>query len=207
LLSDGAFKLFAYICLKAGRQTACFQATQKDLAIVLGKSKRILGRYVSELSEKEVCRVYMGTNQFVCTTFEICDAYWPYQKPSRTSASTEAEGYVASICKCFLSLGCGTGRFGSSNVRAAEKFRERGIPLAVVEDAMLVGACRKFLSWLNGKQDEPIGSLYYFAPLVEKIRQKPISDSYKGYLRSQLTQLSRRWAKSASIVKRGFTTG
>lgn len=193
LLSDGAFNLFAYICVKADRQTACFQATQKDLAIVLGKSRRILGRYVSELSEKKVCRVHMGTNQFTRTTFEICDAYWPYQKPSRTSVSTEAGGYVPSICKYFVSLGCGTGRFGSSDVRAAEKFRERGIPLAVVEDAMLVGACRKFVSWLNGKLDEPIGSLYYFAPLVEEIRQKPISDSYRSYLRSQLIQLSRRW--------------
>jgi hypothetical protein len=194
-------------CVKADRQTACFQATQKDLAIVLGKSRRILGRYVTELSEKKVCRVHMGTNQFARTTFEICDAYWPYQKPSRTSVSTEADGYVPSICKYFVSLGCGTGRFGSSDVRAAEKFRERGIPLAVVEDAMLVGACRKFVSWLNGKQNEPIGSLYYFAPLIEEIRQKPISDSYRGHLRSQLTQLSRRWAKSAGIVKPGSTTG
>src|SRR5438552_1488576 len=73
LLSDGAFKLFTYICLKADRQTACFQATQKDLAMVLGKSRRILGSYVRELKEKKVCDVHVGTNQFFSTTFEICD--------------------------------------------------------------------------------------------------------------------------------------
>jgi hypothetical protein len=148
LLSDGAFKLFAYIWVKADRQTACFQATQKDLAIVLGKSRRILGSYVSELSEKKVCRVHMGTNQFVCTTFEICDAYWPYHRSHSVSAteSSQPQDYVQSLRQQFLALGCGTGHFGASNQHSAEQLEARGIALQIVEDALLLGACRKYLS-------------------------------------------------------------
>src|SRR2546427_10344233 len=36
LLSDGAFKLFAYICLEADRRTGRFETTQRELAQALG---------------------------------------------------------------------------------------------------------------------------------------------------------------------------
>lgn len=39
VLSDGAFKLFAYVTLGADRRTGRYQATQTDLARVLGKSR------------------------------------------------------------------------------------------------------------------------------------------------------------------------
>jgi len=45
MLSDGAFKLFAYLSLQADRGTGCHQATQTELARVLGKSRRIIGTY------------------------------------------------------------------------------------------------------------------------------------------------------------------
>lgn len=37
MLSDGAFRLFAYLSLQADRRTGCLVATHKDLAAALGK--------------------------------------------------------------------------------------------------------------------------------------------------------------------------
>ena len=54
LLSDGAFRLFSFLCLEADRHTGRHQATQKELAGALGKSKRILGNYVAELQAKGI---------------------------------------------------------------------------------------------------------------------------------------------------------
>lgn len=85
-LSDGAFKLFAYICLEANRQTGSFEADQAELATAIGKSRRIVGKYVEELESKRVCTVRRGTNQYARTSFEIRDEYWPYHRTQDVEA-------------------------------------------------------------------------------------------------------------------------
>src|SRR5260221_9285742 len=77
-LSDGAFKLFAFLCLRADRHSGSVQATHKELATALGKSRRAVGSYVAELDRKEVCVVKPGANQHARTSFEIREDYWPY---------------------------------------------------------------------------------------------------------------------------------
>ena len=54
-LSDGAFKLFAHLCLEADRRTGRLEAVQGDLAKAIGKSRRIVGKYIDELKHKQVC--------------------------------------------------------------------------------------------------------------------------------------------------------
>lgn len=80
VLSDGAFKLFAWLCLKADRRTGRYETTQKELAVLLSKSRRVVGSYIAELQEQGVCAVCSGKNQFARTTFQICDHYWPYHR-------------------------------------------------------------------------------------------------------------------------------
>src|ERR1041385_5332576 len=46
LLSDGAFHLFAYLCLEANRQTGRIEATHKELAAAVNKSKRSIGNHI-----------------------------------------------------------------------------------------------------------------------------------------------------------------
>ena len=73
LLSDGAFKLFAWLCMEADRHTGRLESTHIGLARAVGKSKRAIGIYVAELERKGVCRVQTGTNQYARTCFEMCD--------------------------------------------------------------------------------------------------------------------------------------
>ena len=79
VLSDGAFKLFAYICLQADRRTGRYEAVQAELATAIGKSRRIVGKYVEELEPKGV-HGSKGNNQYARTSFEIRDEYWPYHR-------------------------------------------------------------------------------------------------------------------------------
>jgi hypothetical protein len=97
LLSDGAFKLFFHICLEADRRTGTLQATHKELAAALKKSKRAIGTYVAELESKAICSVHHGTNQFAATTFKIADSYWPYHRPDSRPDSPEEIAYVNSV--------------------------------------------------------------------------------------------------------------
>src|SRR5262249_49884967 len=79
-LSDGAFKLFAYLCMEANRQTGRLEATHQELAMAFGKSKRTIGTYVEELQTQHVCLVLPAKNQYARTVFEIADDYWPYYR-------------------------------------------------------------------------------------------------------------------------------
>jgi hypothetical protein len=201
LLSDGAFKLFAYLSLHADRRTGCLAATQKELAAALGKSKRIIGTYVAELEAKEVCLVRPGKNQFAATLYEISDSYWPYHRTPSRPEPPEIEAYVESVRECLEGLGCTSGKFDAAGIEVARQHYRQAIPVGIVQDAMLLGACRKFDSWLNGGPVEPIRSMAYFVPLIAEIQAKPFPAGYSTHLRSQLQRLSEMWSKSVRETK------
>jgi len=193
LLSDGAFRLFAYLSLQANRRTGCLGATHKELAAALGKSKRVIGSYVAELETKGICKVRPGKNQFSATVLEITDRYWPYYRVTAELESPETEAYVESVREWFEELGCTSGKFGAAETDAAKQLQQRAVPLAVVYDAMLLGACRKFDAWLNDRPTEPIRSMVYFEPLIAEIQAKPLPAGYSAYLRMKVRQFSKSW--------------
>lgn len=201
LLSDGGFRLFAYLCLEADRRTGRFQATQKELATALGKSKRVIGTYIAELEAEAICFVKPGKNQFTGTIFEISDSYWPYHRAANGLESAAQKAYVESVRECFLALGCGSGKFGAAEEAAASDLQRRGIPLAVIEEAMLMGACRKYTSWFEGRAPEPIRSLAYFESLIAEIQEKPFPPGYSAYLRKTVRRLAETWNESLKSDK------
>ena len=77
-----------------------------------------------------------------------------------------------------------------------------GIPLELIEAALLLGAARKYVSWLNGGARAPIGSLEYFEPLAAEIRDQPMSETYRRYLRGRTDQLA-HVCKASGIVTAG----
>jgi hypothetical protein len=204
-LSDGTFKLFAHICLEADRRTGRYEAVQGELARAIGKSRRIVGKYVEELEAKRVCSVRRGLNQYARTSFEIRDEYWPYYRAESETANDLAHNaYVDAIRRSFVSIGCTVGKFSSGDAQYAEELRRGGIPLELVQDAMLMGACRKYVSWLNGGSTEPIGSLRYFEGLIAEIRERPLPAGYREYLQRKIEQVAKAWAKeSAKMPKSG----
>jgi hypothetical protein len=206
ILSDGAFRLFTYLCIEADRRTGRFKATHKELASVLGKSKRAMGSYIAELEARGICNVMAGKNQFTHTTFEISEGYWPYYRSDDASESAEQKAYVESVRECFLSLGCGSGKFGAAEAVEARCFQQRGIPLAVIEEAMLLGACRKYNSWFEGHATEPIRSLRYFDPLIVEIQRESLPPDYAVYLREKIKKLNALWdetVKPRSQARKG----
>jgi hypothetical protein len=201
LLSDGAFKLFAHICLAADRRTGRYEAVQMELAAALGKSRRIVGKYIQELVYKGVCTVRIGKNQYTRTCFEIQDDFWPYR---RIPDAVPQNAYVNAVKTSFLSLGCTTGKFSVRDAQIADQFQTRGIPMELVQDALLLGACRKLISLINGSSAEPIGSLAYFEGLIAEVQERPIPADYREYLRRKVGQLNSAWAKtSAHLLKNG----
>lgn len=191
LLSDGAFKLFFHIALEADSRTGCVETTFKTLADYLHKSKRSIGIYAAELHDKGVCRVQPGENQYCRTRFEILNDYWPYVRENDFEAAG-SNAYIAAIREAYLALDCTVKGFNSADIQTAAEFEKEGIPLETVKEALLLGAVRKYSSWLDGKESDLIGSLRYFKNLVTEIRKQPLPVGYGEYLRKKNWVLSSR---------------
>jgi hypothetical protein len=199
-LSDGAFKLFSHLCLEADRRTGCLEASQAELAKAVGKSRRIVGKYIEELQGKQVCTVRSAKNQYGRTCFEINNEYWPYHRmqPAEDTSGQADGSYVDAIKTCFVALGCTVGKFSARDTQFAQGLQRRGVPLETVQDALLMGAVRKYVSWLNGGSPQPIASLAYFAAVVSEIQERPFPTDYREYLRIKVVQLTKAWAKASA---------
>ena len=176
------------------------QASLKELAAILKKSRRAIGIYSAELHQKGICSIWPGENRHSKTTFEICDDYWPYHR--QPHVEKELAGYVAAIRESFIALECTNGRFGPGDIRTAENFEKRGIPLETVQDAMLTGACRKYAAWLDRRESAPIGSLAYFKALVTEMQHQPLPRGYREYLTMQVKKLALIWKQQAWMKQR-----
>jgi len=206
ILSGGTFKLFAYLCLEADRRTGRHEAAQAELAKAIGKSRRIVGKYIQELQQKHICTVRSASNQYARTCFEICDEYWPYQRTQDVPAANGqvCNDYVDAIKSSFVAMGCTIGKFSPQDAQFAQDLQRHGISLETVRDALLMGAARKYISWLNGGSPQPIGSLAYFTALVSETQDRPLAPDYRTYLQEKVVQLERAWAReSAKAPKKG----
>ena len=135
-------------------------------------------------------------NQHARSLFEVSESYWPYERIGTEHLKRSVEGvdsYVARIRDLYLTCGCGSGSFSAADERTAMELFKRGIPVAVVEDAMLLGCARKYVSSENKAGSAgnraggwaPIGSLAYFEPLIEEVRLTPFSSEYRRYVRAK----------------------
>lgn len=200
-LSDGAFKLFVYLCLRASRQTGSLNLPQAQLASQLGKSRRSIGLYLAELEQNGYCSVQTCHNQHVGGNITIADAYWPYQRSQTELAPDPQAAFVHEVKKMFLALVPGTASFSAADHRLACRWFSQSIPLDRVEKAFLLGSVRKQLTRINRPDDTAIHSLHYFQALLEEVRQLKVAESYWIHLRrrlQRLTQPSRAVANSST---------
>jgi hypothetical protein len=196
LLSDGAFKLFVFVSLKADRHTATYRASSVQLAHALRKPRVMIESCLAELKAKGICSIVPLNGLDLECVFRIEDAFWPYYGPSHVSTHQCTTEYVAVIREQFLALGCTSGRFGTSEEAQAKNLETRGIPLEVVRDAMIMGACRKYVSWLNNGYSEPISSIAYFESVITELLRCPPPANYREYLPFELKRLTNHWSRS-----------
>ena len=68
---------------------------------------------------------------------------------------------------------------------AAELYR-RGVPLAVVENALVLGASRRLYRDLNAPPLPPVRSLNYFSSIIEEVLTLNVGPTYFDYLRYKI---------------------
>ena len=82
-----------------------------------------------------------------------------------------------------------------SDERFADELEKRGILIVTIEDALVLAAVRKYISWLNNGPSEPIASLNYVKPVIAEIQQQPWPPDYREHLREKLIQYVELWQR------------
>ena len=106
VLSDGAFKIYVYVCLHADRRTAQLRFRMAELAQATGHSTRSLTSYLEELHRTEVSQIYRAANQHEVGRIEIRDRFWPYEKQQPASARRSRAGAVCNASARLVSGAC-----------------------------------------------------------------------------------------------------
>jgi len=186
ILSDAAFKLFAWLCWNADRHTGRIRITAAEMAQVLGKSESEIRAARDELVERGVC--CRGAEREV----EIADHYWPYEKQPSESGPEE---YVAQIRRLLSEPACVRCRFTAADEKMARDLYQGGVSLAQVARAVWLGCARKYATLLSHQTDAtPIASLRYFAAVIDEVvAERNTSDTYWAYIRRKAAMLEQEW--------------
>ena len=102
----------------------------------------------------------------------------------------EARGYTAAVLSAYLQLPETPHKASFNDRQTAAALRVRGVPLFVVESALLLASMRRLGRSPDLPPLSPIRSLAYFLPVVQEVLDQPISEDYLGYLRMKVSRLS-----------------
>lgn len=186
LLSDGAFKLFLWICLNADRGRGAMQIEPAATARILSKSEAQIADHLREMFLHGICR------PTATGAIQITDRFWPYERAQASPQDQTPATYVSQIKRLFLERRCVRSAFSAADEDLATQLYHRGVSLQNAEHAILLGSLRKYAALINNGRGTPITSLRYFTALFEEVKLE-IPPGYWTHVARRVQQVERQW--------------
>jgi hypothetical protein len=198
MLSDAAFKLYVFLCLNVDRHSARMVWEAVDLANLLQRDRQSVTDSLDELCRREVCIRHPDVDGRIAPdrlSVEICDRFWPYEKPPAEEFGVDHNSYVQRVRQMLSGASCLRISFSAADERLAAILYRRGVTLVHLQRAIWLGCARKYVALLNGSENAPmlITSLSYFSALVEEVAETSVSEEYWKHMQSKVAQLERMW--------------
>jgi hypothetical protein len=189
VLSDGAFKLYIYVCLHAERDTGCLEIVETNMSRALSKSPQLIQDHIEEMERQGICRRWDAAQYQRGGRIEVCNDFWPYEKDPVRAPNEHQTQYLERIRRLLASHRCMAIAFTPADRKLALEFCQKGVPLENVERAILLGCTRKCTALLSGQVAGPITSFHYFRGIVEEVGQLQITADYWRYLELGLNRM------------------
>jgi len=100
--------------------------------------------------------------------------------------SVSRDEYVRKLLEAYRTTPGTTGSIRRPDRALAEQLHQRGIPLRVVENALVLAVARRLM---HSPEAPPLGtirSLAYFVPVIEEVLEGTVGNEYFNYLRYRL---------------------
>lgn len=110
---------------------------------------------------------------------------------------------VSSVLTLYVDLPDTPLRASASDQWLARRLYDEGVPLHMVETALMLGSLRRLIRPADAPQLSPIRSLAYFRPIMDELRAHPAPEGYLDYLRLKLRQAAA--ALPANVPKTAFS--
>jgi len=98
------------------------------------------------------------------------------------------EEYVQRVLAAYGATPGTTGTIRRPDRILAGQLYERGVPLMVVENALVLTAARRLIRRVQSPPLNTIRSLAYFVPVIEEIPSLHVSPNYFEYLRQKIAR-------------------
>lgn len=193
LLSDGAFRLFVYLCMNARRDTGVLESSLTQLAGNVKRTHHTVRLYLREMQKTGICRFHFSHSPLGRGMIEITESFWPYQKGPEEASTDAFAIYMAEIRKLLHARACVRPLQSAADDIQAREWFDRGISLERIEQAFLIGCVRKYVSWRNNETRTLIGSLRYFGPILQELETLKSDPDYWSYLRYRLGRMENQW--------------
>jgi hypothetical protein len=104
----------------------------------------------------------------------------------------EQTEYVRQVLQAYRSTQGTTGVVRRTDRLFAAQLHDRGVPVNVVENALILAAARRSARPADALPLATIRSLAYFAPVIEEVLQLKVGPEYFQHLRNKLQRTSAR---------------
>ena len=109
---------------------------------------------------------------------------------STPDPARDAAAYVAAVLLLYVELPDTPLRASFQDHRQARRLCERGVPLRLVESALLLASLRRLVRPADVPPLPPVRSLAYFQPVIDELLTHPVPDNYLEYLRLKLRRMA-----------------
>jgi len=116
--------------------------------------------------------------------------------------TAESSLYLTSVITIYLQMPETPMRASLSDQALACRLEKDGVPLEIVEAALLLGSLRRLIRPKDAPSLSPIRSLAYFLPVIEELTETPAPGNYLDYLRLKLKQAAK--TRATTVQKNTF---
>ena len=100
--------------------------------------------------------------------------------------------YVAAVVTAYIDLPDTPLRARAQDIACARRLHDDGVPLPVVESALLLASLRRIVRPADAAPLPPVRSLAYFKPVIDELLNQPLPNGYLDYLRLKLHNVASR---------------
>ena len=101
----------------------------------------------------------------------------------------DASEYVRRVLEAYRAAPGACGAIRKADRDLARRWFDHGVPLAAVENAIVLAATRRLMRPADAAPLGFIRSLAYFSPVIDEVLELRVSEAYFPYLRHRLARL------------------